>query len=162
MATYTITMKDTKETIKVKNQIELMSHIQTLFLGVGSNAHKYVLRKLITSKIPFENNVFIIVPSDAVSKITRPSFPDGTAPKNNNLEIADRKKVHYLTVFNTKNNKYTEFNSLAAAARAFDVSYSYLYTRMKYAASYKFGHLVFALNVVIEKIDSAAKLREVL
>ena len=144
-------------------QNELMNFIKEQFPHGTQGFYNYLHNRLSTSKIPYDNLNFKIIPPKAIVTLKRPNiqwsqeYPENSAP-----EVGAKTVINEWTVYNKKNDKSVSFASLAAIARAFNLSYSFLYNGIKKNNLFIIDNFIFYRNTILESIHYAEKIKELI
>lgn len=163
MNTFTIIFKNEPNNPRYVGQEDLMLFIKENFPNGTEGFYKYLYNRITTNKTPYDNLVFKIIPPKATVTLKRPKinwsqeYPENSAP-----EVGAKTVINEWTVYNKKNDKSASFASLAAIARAFNLSYSFLYNGIKKNNLFVVDNFIFYRNTILESIHYAEKIKELI
>lgn len=164
MTMYKVEFKINSELNTVLNNLqELMQFLKEQFPNATQKFYEMFCSRMKSTKIPYKNNNFSIIPRKAVKKINPPKIKwKNDIPKNDSPDLGSKVLYNEWIIYNTKNDKHTSFNKLAVLARTLDIKYSYLYNTIKNHNHVILDDLIIYRNSTLEGIYYSEKIKEMM
>ena len=144
---------------------DLEKLIPELFPESTPNFHKFIYQRIVSSpNTPYNNGrLTITATSYGTRKIKKLPRWDASVPASLDRDQVGTKKLHNEWImFNSKTEKSYAFTNLSALARALDIDYSWLYSRVAFVSSFKFKHFILTRSSQLEKDFYSDRLNEIL